>query len=453
MKRFTCGDVIPGCGRVLTGVDDDSVLTQVISHAARDHGLAKPPSALVELVRAHTATVHAPRPRGHLRVVDDDGLRDPGSSGRPTMTEAFGGAPSELPPDAPIPAPTPRAGEHDRSVTDLTERMAWNHGRGPRLAEGFGVGRIASAHQTYRHEGLLYRGLDEFLALVVPFIRDGLEREQPVLVAVTEPRLQALRSALGGDVASVLFVDMAELGANPARIIPAWREFANGYAVDGRPIRGVGEPIWAGRRDAEVVECQLHEALLNMALSPDTPLWLICPYDLTTLDDGVIEEAHRSHPAIVDAQSYRGSTRYGGTYHVESIFRSTLPEPSTPAVVAVTFDVDRRSSVTRAVLRFAAKAGLPSERTARLAAAMDEVATAGAQEGGGTGLVRLWQDGSAVICEVRDPGVVDDPLIGRAASVRPGRRESALRLANQLCDLVQVRSNVSGTTVRAHSWL
>jgi hypothetical protein len=44
-----------------------------------------------------------------------------------------------------------------------------------------------------------------------------------------------------------------------------------------------------------------------VAVDPDTPLWLLCPYDVATLPDEVIEEAHRSHPVIVGPQSHRGS--------------------------------------------------------------------------------------------------------------------------------------------------
>jgi hypothetical protein len=65
--------------------------------------------------------------------------------------------------------------------------------------------------------------------------------------------------------------------------------------------------------------------------------------------------------------------------------------------------------------------------------------------------IRLWLSEDAMVCEVDDRGLVDDPLIGRASSLRPQSRERGIRLANELCDLVQVRSNASGTTVRVHS--
>ena len=138
-------------------------------------------------------------------------------------------------------------------------------------------------HDGYRHEAFFWDGDDQFLAGTVPFIREGLGAGQPVMVAVTPGRLDLLRDALDGDAAQVRFVDMARLGANPARIIPAWRLFTDQHP--GQPVRGIGEPIWKGRRLAELAECQMHEALLNLAVDADTPLWLMCPYDTATLPD------------------------------------------------------------------------------------------------------------------------------------------------------------------------
>ncbi len=62
----------------------------------------------------------------------------------------------------------------------------------------------------------------------------------------------------------------------------------------------------------------------------------------------------------------------------------------------------------------------------------------------------LWCTTSSVICEVRDTGRITDPMVGR---VRPdGDREGGwgVWMANQLCDLVQVRVGPGGTVVRVH---
>ena len=44
-------------------------------------------------------------------------------------------------------------------------------------------------------------------------------------------------------------------------------------------------------------------------------------------------------------------------------------------------------------------------------------------------------------------------MIGRGAGIDPSSpRDRAVRLAYELCDLVQLRSGSAGTTVRIHSW-
>ena len=50
-----------------------------------------------------------------------------------------------------------------------------------------------------------------------------------------------------------------------------------------------------------------------MAVAVDTPMWLICPYDVVALEEEVVAEARRSHPLLVTPhRSYSGSTDYGG---------------------------------------------------------------------------------------------------------------------------------------------
>lgn len=47
MRQFACGDVVAGCVRTFTAVDDDQVLREVSGHARRDHGLREVPAELV----------------------------------------------------------------------------------------------------------------------------------------------------------------------------------------------------------------------------------------------------------------------------------------------------------------------------------------------------------------------------------------------------------------------
>src|SRR4029079_8521392 len=113
--------------------------------------------------------------------------------------------------------------------------------------------------ESFQHEALFYAGVDEFLAGAVPFLREGLANDEPMLVAVPAVRLHALESELGRDRDRVKFLDMEVIGRNPAHIIPAWHDFLAANGQGERPVRGIGEPIWAGRTASELIECQRHE--------------------------------------------------------------------------------------------------------------------------------------------------------------------------------------------------
>ena len=96
------------------------------------------------------------------------------------------------------------------------------------------------------------------------------------------------------------------------------------------------------------------------------------------------------------------------------------------------------------------RAGLPGERMDALVLAVNEIATNSIRHGGGTGVIRSWDEGSFLLFQVEDSGRIDAPLAGRRQPVldQPGGR--GLWLANQLCDLVQVRTFELGNVVRIH---
>ena len=98
----------------------------------------------------------------------------------------------------------------------------------------------------------------------------------------------------------------------------------------------------------------------------------------------------------------------------------------------------------------AAGAGLSAERAGDLVLAVNEVATNSIRHGGGGGVLRIWQAADALICEIADSGRIADPLAGRQ---RPASGQSGghgLWLCNQICDLVQLRTFVTGSVVRLH---
>jgi len=306
-----------------------------------------------------------------------------------------------------------------------------------------------AAEPTFRHEALLYSGAADFAERVGGFVRDGVDAGEPVLVAVNGPKIELLRRALGGSARWVTFVDMEPLGANPARILPTWRTFAAPHLAAGRRIRGVGEPISPDRSAAELVECHRHEALLNLAFDGGGAWWLVCPYDAETLSADVIAEARCTHPLVWGAHSGEPSAEYRGRLAAAQPFVAPLPDPPR-AVEETTFMLGDLRAVRAVVADAGRKWGLPEARVADLILAAGEVAANSVRHGGGRGTMRVWLDDEVAVCEIRDAGYIDKPLAGREPPQAGGDGGYGLWLANQVCDLVQVRSSPAGTTVRLH---
>ena len=84
-----------------------------------------------------------------------------------------------------------------------------------------------------------------------------------------------------------------------------------------------------------------------------------------------------------------------------------------PDADVFTFDHATLRGIRLFVESRAIRAGLDIERAHDLALAAHEVATNSALHGGGDGMLRMWSDERAVICEVRDDGRIDLPLVGR----------------------------------------
>ena len=301
----------------------------------------------------------------------------------------------------------------------------------------------------FSHEALLYADDDAYVKATTAFIRDALDAQSPLMVAIGAEKIERLRAGLGAAADRVRFVDMAVVGSNPARIIPAWREFVAEHWTPGLGVRGIGEPIWAGRSAAELVECQRHESLLNLAFADTTRFKLLCPYDTRALPAEVIHEAACSHPILVEDGTERESADYRGLDAIAGPFEVPLP-PRPESAHTLHFTGVTLHAVRRLVTEEAQRAGLSGRRSTDLVIAVNEMAANSIRHGGGAGTLFMWADHGFLLCDVVDAGRMAAPLAGRE---RPSPLQTSgwgLWLANQLCDLVQVRTLPGGNVVRLH---
>jgi anti-sigma regulatory factor (Ser/Thr protein kinase) len=308
-----------------------------------------------------------------------------------------------------------------------------------------------SADDRFCHEALLYADGDQgFLDGTLALVEQALAADAAVLVAVGPARTSALRQALGERCERVRFAEMRRIGRNPAQIIPVWHEFLREHA--GSRMLGIGEPVWPGRSAPELDECERHEALLNVAFDGGPGWHLLCPYDLDGLDDQIIEAAQRTHPLLACDGSSRGSEEYMGAEETRRPFAGELsPRPS--QATELPFSSDDLGRLRHVVASWAQEHSLALEGGEDLVLAVNELATNSVRYGGGRGTLRLWREGESLMCEVQDGGRMEPPLVGR---IRPNPEANSGRgiwIANQVCDLVQIRSSSAGTVVRVHKTL
>jgi anti-sigma regulatory factor (Ser/Thr protein kinase) len=259
---------------------------------------------------------------------------------------------------------------------------------------------VSVLNLPFSHQLAFYDDADGFLASTVPYLREGLELDEPIFAALPPAKIELLRGELGADAEAVEFADIEILGRNPARLIPAWRDFLDTRALEGGGIRGIGESIWPARSPAAVDECERHESLLNLAFHDVPATAILCCYDSRALDDDVLDALH----------TLRAATGLE-----------------------------------------AAEAGFSEQRAADVVLAVAELAANSVIHGGGHGTATIWREPQALVVEVHDEGRIEQPLAGRVRPTPTQESGRGLWVANQVCDLVQIRSNAAGT--RARLWM
>jgi anti-sigma regulatory factor (Ser/Thr protein kinase) len=311
-------------------------------------------------------------------------------------------------------------------------------------------GTAEPALSSFRHEALLYSTPSEFVECVSAFASDGVARGEPVLVVVSEPKIAAVRAALGSRGDAVQFANMCAVGRNPARIIPIWQDFLDRNATNGQAARGVGEPIGPYRSSDAVVECHRHEALINVAFEDGGPWWLMCPYDVGALPAEVIDEARRNHPYLTQDGHHAKSPAAVTTDEHAHPFRHPLPGSPAFADSIEISDGSDASSVRQFVVRAAEESGLAPDRLDDVALVVGELVANALRHARSCARVSTWQTGNAFVCEVRDRGVLTDPLVGRRRPAPDALDGRGLWIVQQLGDLVQQRSFPDEHVVRVH---
>ncbi|OBH53652.1 sensor histidine kinase [Mycobacterium sp. E2479] len=298
------------------------------------------------------------------------------------------------------------------------------------------------------HSASIYHSQREFLNLASRFVGEGLAQHEAVLLAVPAETLALLRDGLyaGGDPpADVRMVDITELARNPSRFMAMQGAFIDEHP--DRRVRIVSQLAWPGRTEEEFVACTEHEALVNEAMD-GYPATSLCLYDAGRLPGGVLSDARATHPLLWEGGVLQRSRDYAPA---DVLDRCNRPLAAGPG--AVTYMV-RKSADLRPARSFAVDyagwMGLSQESIEDLQLVATELATNSLMYTGGACRLAFWQDNGHLVCEARDTGRLDDPMVGRLDPGPSGPASRGLYLVNAISDLVRTHTTRTGTTIQAY---
>jgi anti-sigma regulatory factor (Ser/Thr protein kinase) len=98
-------------------------------------------------------------------------------------------------------------------------------------------------------------------------------------------------------------------------------------------------------------------------------------------------------------------------------------------------------------------AGLPDDRVIDFVIAVGEVAGNTVRHAKSPGTMEIWSDEREIVCEIRDRGVIADPLAGSQPPAPDADGGHGLWLVHQVCDQVDLQSDKNGTVIRLHMFL
>jgi anti-sigma regulatory factor (Ser/Thr protein kinase) len=301
---------------------------------------------------------------------------------------------------------------------------------------------------TAKHRALVYRDADRFIDAVGAFVRDGVERGESVLTALSAEKLDWLRHDLGADAPAVDFADERALYERHGPMLASVLDYLERHGTPGGGrVRIVAEQALALRDPADVRAYMRYEAASNVAYARFDAN-VLCPYDAASLPDAIVRDALRTHPEVLDDGAPRPSERYVDprSFVRERAVVERVPAGVTPIALELPDDVAGARAFARA---HAEAAGAPTEAIEDLELAVSEVATNALVHGRGPRLVWCYVDHGDLVCRVHDAGPGPaDPLQGYLPPDIRRLRGRGLWLAHQLCDIVEIAGDRAGTDVQ-----
>jgi anti-sigma regulatory factor (Ser/Thr protein kinase) len=296
-----------------------------------------------------------------------------------------------------------------------------------------------SHHNMYQ-----YDHDDALVDRVAPFLVEGLQAREAV-VLVVDPRKRAiLEEALGALAAHVDYVDRDTYYTRPEDALAGYDAQVRRYLRGGAErVRVFGElPLCRTQEDADT--WIRYEALLNPAFAHH-PVTIVCGLDVREQPDSVLRGSWETHPCTMN-DHWAGNHHY---HRPEDTVRARTPPPEdVTGLRSVEAGLGARA-LRRLLAGEMADAGVPAADAERLIVAAGEVLANAHRYGGGVRTLRLGRAGERFVCEIADHGPgLEDPLAGYVPPSSDRAPGAGLWIARQMTRRLDMLSTERGLTTR-----
>lgn len=298
------------------------------------------------------------------------------------------------------------------------------------------------------HDAFVYSSHEELFAGTVPFIEEGIERGEPILAAPTHANARLLQKRLGKRASAVDWAENSESHRAVERL-GIFLDYVGGHVEAGATrVRLLGEPCWPTDGGPGVIEWKRYESFLNMALAP-LPVWLVCPYDSSSLAPDIVDDACCTHPNMGYGEGRASSPDYADPLDfARRLNRTPLTRP--PADAAEGY-FKSPAPARRFVSAQARIAGLSTEKLHDAELAASEVSANVFTHAAEVARIRAWTEDGVFVFDIEDTGRgIDDPFPGYTIPELTAQNGRGLLMARRLADVVEVRTTPTGALVRLH---
>jgi anti-sigma regulatory factor (Ser/Thr protein kinase) len=307
------------------------------------------------------------------------------------------------------------------------------------------------ASSAFAHQALFYDTDDQLLSTVVPFVREGLDRDEMVVVNLEPATTDVLASEIRGHPR--VRIGDTSVYSSPAATLNTYQQLLRESRTQGSTgLRCVGRVDFTGQ-NLPWQDWLRYESLINHVFASDH-LRGLCPYDLRRVPPHVAEGLRRSHPEVHEPA---GGPKPNAEYVDPAAFLEIDDYATPPAAIedeAPAFDVDDVTDL--AALRLDLGLAMVTTDLHRSVVtdfgyAVNEVAANAITHGAPPVRVRTWTGQTEIVAKVTDHGQgIADRLTGYRRP-KPGGDATGthgLWAARQLCDELDFGHDEDGFTVR-----